>query len=96
MLRGSRSPRAIEFSGSGKAFIILTSGQTAELLPVPGSGVSRFWVALRIAGIASRRSLFVAGDMLNRESFRQLRLWAVWGRLSDVAPPQPPAQRKAL
>ena len=51
--------------------------------------VSRFLVALPLAG-AARRSMLVTADMLDPEGFRLLRLWALWGRLPGVASAQLP------
>jgi len=44
-------------------------------------------VALAVAA-PYRRALLVTPGMLPPESFRLLRLWALWGRLPGVAPRQ--------
>jgi hypothetical protein len=65
--------------------ILLGEGAAAELASGAsfalraGGHVSRFMVTL--AARDSRRHLLVSADMLDRESFRRLRLWALWGKL---------------
>lgn len=55
----------------------LLSGETLTSERQPGSHVSRFLVTLP----AGKRTLLITRDMLGREEFRRLRLWALWGRL---------------
>ena len=90
LLRGRRSPRAIEIRGSGEALVVFADGSTAAAKAVHGSGVTRSWVALA-AGSLTRRSLLVTSGMLQAGPFRLLRLWAVWGRVPGVASGQLPA-----
>jgi hypothetical protein len=87
LLRSRRSLRAIEIRPSGEAVCLLADGSTAAVEARPGSGVSRYWVALRLHA-RWQRSALVAGGMLPPESFRLLRLWALWGKLPGVAPRQ--------
>ena len=47
-------------------------------------------VALPVQG-RLRRTVLVTLDMLGEESFRMLRIWALWGKLPQVAPQQLPA-----
>jgi len=93
LLRAKSSPRAIEIPAQGKALCRLADGGLAELAPLGGSAVTRYWVALRMQAPA-RRSLFVTAGMLTPESQRLLRLWALWGRLPAVAPRQLSVDRK--
>ena len=64
---------------------------------VGGSGITRYWVALRLRGVAlrlrgaalrwrfpQRRSLLVTTGMLPDDAARLLRLWALGGKLPDV------------
>jgi len=53
--------------------------------------VSTHLVVLSIYDVPRRRTLLVAGDMLDPDAFRRLRLWALWGQLPGVAwiPRQP-------
>ena len=85
LLRSGRSLRAIEIRPSGEAICLLADGSTVEA--GAGSAVSRHWVALRLH-VRWDRSFLVAGGMLPPESFRLLRLWALWGKLPGVAPRQ--------
>jgi len=87
LLRGSRSPRAIEIHASGQALLVLRNGESAPMKSGGGVGVTRCWVALK-TGFPARPSVLVAQDMLGREPFRLLRLWALWGRVPSVAPGQ--------
>jgi hypothetical protein len=79
MLRGARSPRAIEIQPSGQARVILAGGDTIPVRAVRGIGVTRHWVALAPASLAGR-SVLVTTGMLGPAGARKLRLWALWGR----------------
>ncbi len=46
--------------------------------------VNRWWVTLPLRG-ESRRIVLVTRDMLPAGDFRRLRMWALWGRLANVA-----------
>jgi len=89
LLRGRRSPRAIEIHPSGEAICHFADGEFCEIAPRPG-GVTRLWVPLRLRS-ARRRTLLVADGMLTAGNFRLLRLWALWGKLPAVARRQLPA-----
>jgi hypothetical protein len=90
LLRSARSPRWIEIGADGEARCLLAGGQSADLQPLGGSAVTRYWVSLRLSA-PGRRSLFVATGMLAPEALRLLRIWALWGRLPVVASRQLPA-----
>jgi hypothetical protein len=90
LLRGARSPRAIEFPPSGAAVMELADGGKVPVRAVRGIGVTRHWVALAVPSAAGRGVLLTAG-MLEPEAARILRLWALWGRTPGVAPGQLPA-----
>lgn len=79
LLRGARAPRIIELRGDGRASVESANGWRC---PVAGGGgrAGRRWAIVALQG-ASRRNLLITGDMLDAESFRRLRLWALWGRL---------------
>jgi hypothetical protein len=53
--------------------------------------VTRFLVILP-AGRLMRRAIVVTPDMLDAESFRRLRIWALWGRLPAVVAKQLPVR----
>ena len=91
LLRSRRAPFAIEIHSSGEARCLYANGDSAALEALGGSAVTRHWVALRLRS-PSRRSLLVAAGMLPGESFRLLRLWALWGKLPGVALQQLPGR----
>ena len=87
LLRAAGSPRAIEIHPSGAATVVLEGGERIAVRPVRGVGVTRHWVALAPASLTGRSVLVTAG-MLGAANARQLRLWALWGRVTGVAPVQ--------
>jgi hypothetical protein len=77
LLRSRRSMRRIRLE-AGKASIELAGG---ESFPAEAGGhVSRLMVTLVLRDPA-RRTLLVSADMLDGDSFRALRVWALWGKL---------------
>lgn len=90
LLRGRRSPRAIEIPGSGKAVVVFANGEAAAAKAAHGTGVTRHWVALN-TGAPMRHGVLVTADMLRPGPFRLLRLWALWGRLPGMASGRLPA-----
>jgi GNAT superfamily N-acetyltransferase len=86
LLRGRDAVRALELDG-GEALVELGDGEK-RLAPVaPRRYVSRFLVTLRL-GAPLGRTLLVTAGMLERRQFRRLRLWALWGKVPDVAAEQ--------
>ena len=83
LLRGARAPRVIELRGDGLASVESATGWRCAVAGGAGRA-GRHWVIISLQG-ASRRNLLVTGDMLDAESFRRLRLWALWGRLPGAA-----------
>jgi hypothetical protein len=80
LLRSPRSMRSIRLE-AGKAAIELARG---ESLPAEADGhVSRLMVTLATRHPARR--FLVTADMLDSDSFRALRVWALWGKLPGVA-----------
>ena len=90
LLRGARSPRAIEIQPTGAAVLVLASGAAVAVRAVRGMGVTRHWVALAPLSLAGR-SVMVTAGMLGAANARILRLWALWGRTPGVASGQRPA-----
>ncbi len=87
LLRSPSAPRTLELRASGEGVCEPRTGPPA-IMRRPGAGsVTRYWVALPLAA-GNRRSLLVVRGMLEPDAFRQLRLWARWGRLPGVAPRQ--------
>jgi len=89
-LLGSRSSvRAIELGEAG-ATLELAGGERLPAQLGPRRYVSRYMVTLAVRR-PLRRTLLVTADMLSDDSFRSLRIWALWGRLPGVAAKQLPA-----
>ncbi len=78
LLAAPGSVRGLELSAEGVA-VVLRSGERLQA-PLPARRyVSRLAVALPLRG-SVRRTILVVADMLPAESFRALRIWALWGR----------------
>ena len=84
LLRGRRSPRAIEIASSGEARVVLANGASVPVRAVGGIGVTRHWVALA-SGSLTHRSALVTTGMLGPAAARSLRLWSLWGRTRGAA-----------
>jgi len=80
LLRSPRSARTLRIEGE-RAMLELANGESVAAQP--GGHVSRFLVTLA-PGAAPWRVL-IAADMLDAESFRALRVWALWRKLPGVA-----------
>ena len=89
LLRSAGSVRAIEIEAGGASFE-LAGGERVAAQLTRRRYVNRFMVALPVEG-RLRRTVLVTLDMLGEESFRVLRIWALWGKLPQVAPQQLPA-----
>jgi hypothetical protein len=87
--RSARSIRAIELAGS-EFRVTLTRGASFAVVPGERRYVTRWVVAVPLRG-PLRRTLLVTRDMLEEDSFRRLRIWALWGKLPAVAAGQLPA-----
>ncbi|MGE5640862.1 MAG: protein YgfX, partial [Clostridia bacterium] len=81
-LRASSSVRAIEVAGE-QVVLELAGGARLEGKASARRYVTRFAVVLPV-GRPVGRAVLVAGDMMDAESFRRLRVWALWGRLSGT------------
>jgi len=80
LLGADRSVRAITVAGD-QASVELANGERFAAAPGAHRHVNRFMVALPLGG----RTILVTPDMLGRDSFRALRIWALWGKLPGVA-----------
>ena len=78
LLRSAASVRALEIDGSNLA-LELRSGRAIHALAAERRYVSRWLVAVPLRGPA--RTILVTADMLDAESFRLLRVWALWAKL---------------
>ena len=86
LLAAGNSVRAIELGGADPVFELANGARVTA--PVAARRyVTRYLVALPLGGELAR-TLVVTADMLGREEFRRLRLWALWNRLPGVAPKQ--------
>jgi len=77
--RSAGAIRRLELA-DGELGVTLTSGARFALRPGERRYVSRWMVALPLTG-PLRRTLLVTDDMLDADSFRRLRIWALWGKL---------------
>jgi hypothetical protein len=75
LLGAPTSPRALVLGD--RLAVELLNGETLSGERQPGGHVSRFLVTLAVG----KRTLLITRDMLSAPEFRQLRLWALWGRL---------------
>ena len=91
LLRSRRSPSVIEIRSTGEAVCLFANGDAAAVEAQGGSAITRHWVSLRLRS-PLRGSLLVVAGMLPVESFRLLRLWALWGKLPRVAQQQLPGR----
>ena len=84
LLRTAGSVRALILEGPDSIELELSDGRRLRARV----GAQR-WVGARLVILAlsapRRRTLLIAGNMLDAEPFRRLRLWALWGALSGVA-----------
>ena len=81
LLRGHGAVRAIELGAEAAATLELADGRRLTGSVAARRHVTSLWVTLPLRG-APRRTLLVAADMLAPGAFRQLRLWALWGRVA--------------
>ena len=91
LLRGRDAVRAIELAAD-EARLELGSGDTVVAAVAARRYVSRPFVSLGLGAPAFRwpggRTVLIAADMVGRDEFRRLRIWALWGKLPDVAAEQ--------
>ena len=88
LLGAAGSVRGVELDGPAIA-LKLASGERIVAELSERRYVTRFVVALSFR--RPRRTLLVTRDMLAPDSFRALRLWALWGKVPGVAAKQLPA-----
>jgi hypothetical protein len=86
LLRAPRSVRAIQLNSglsAGGMVVELANGESFAAEAAGPRHVSRLLVALALR--QPGRTLLVTADMLDRDSFRVLRVWALWGKAPGVA-----------
>lgn len=91
LLRGRGAVRALEVEGESLR-VELAGGDSFGVELAGRRYVSRWLVTLPIRRPA-RRTVLVTRDMLAPDSFRRLRLWALWGKLPVVEAPRAEAGR---
>ena len=89
LLRSPLSVRALELEGP-KLVLELANGERIATEAASRRYVGRFMVSLPIRRPV-RRTILVTADMADADSFRRLRIWALWGKLPGVAAKQLPA-----
>ena len=89
LLRGRAAVRALEVDGDTLE-IRLASGERFPAELAERRYVGRHLVVLCLRRPV-RRTILVTRDMADAQLFRRLRIWALWGKLPDVATKQLPA-----
>jgi len=84
LLRATASVRGLDLGVGDAAFLLLRDGRRIVATVGKGRLVNRLCVTLAVRA-PGRRSLMVTPGMLDPESFRILRLWALWGRVPGQA-----------
>ena len=82
LLRSPGSVRGLRLEGASLMLELASGASLAAELAGPRH-VGRRMVALSLRRPA--RALLVTADMLEPDSFRALRVWALWGRVAGVA-----------
>ncbi len=88
LLRSRRSVRGLETRGGDSVVLELADGERLRLRISPRRFVSRLVVILPAIPTV-HRTIVVTRDMLGPESFRALRLWALWGRVPGIESARP-------
>jgi hypothetical protein len=83
LLRSKVSPLALEIAGE-EVVLHLAGGARFPVEVAARRYVTRFMVALPIRRPV-RRTILVTRGMLDGDSFRALRVWALWGKLPASA-----------
>ena len=85
LLRGRRSVIGLELGREGVLVLERADGRRETHRAAARRFVSGACVAIPLAH-APWRSLLLMRDMLEPDAFRQVRLWALWGRLPADGP----------
>lgn len=86
LLRSPLSVRALEAQGPQLA-LELANGERIAAEVAERRYVGRFMISLPVLRPV-RRTILVTADMVEADSFRRLRIWALWGKLPAVAAKQ--------
>lgn len=87
LLRSPSSVHALTLAGKDLV-LTLASGESYAAEASGRRFVSRLMVTLPVRRPV-RRTILVTAGMLEAPAYRQLRIWALWGRLPAVAPVRP-------
>lgn len=80
LLRGRKSVTSMVIEGPASLRVRTRDGSETEVRAAGRKHVSRLAVIVPVRG-SMRRTIVVVRDMLDAESFRRLRLWALWGKV---------------
>jgi hypothetical protein len=95
LLRAPSSVRSLQVAGEALE-LGLADGRHVVAEPAQRRYVGRFLVLVPVRRPV-RRTIVVTRDMLGDESFRRLRVWALWGKLPAVSRADvPPVARPQL
>jgi len=84
LLSATASVRGLDLGAGNAVVLMLRDGRRVATVAGAGRFVSRLCVTLTVRA-PGRRSLIVTPGMMEPESFRFLRLWALWGRVPGQA-----------
>ncbi len=84
LLRQPDSVRSLLIEGPQALGLVTANGRRSDVRVGNRRHVSRLAVILPIQH-TMRRTIVVTRDMLDADSFRKLRLWALWGRVPGAA-----------
>lgn len=84
ILRGTHALRSLRILGRNDIELEYSHGRTVYGQVADRRHVCRFWVALSVQ-TGTSQAVVLAGDMLEPEHFRTLRLWALWGTTPGMA-----------
>ena len=87
LLRHPDSVRALVIEGPQAVRLVTAGGREIAVHVATRRHVTGLAVIISIPR-AMRRTVIVTRGMLDVNSFRKLRLWALWGRVQGVAPEQ--------
>jgi hypothetical protein len=92
LLKSASSVHALEL-GPSRMAVQLAGGERFETAIAGRRFVSKLLVALPVPG---SRTILITRDMLGADSFRALRIWALWGRLPGAAGSRPVAAEQLV
>ncbi len=85
LLRGRKSVTGMVIEGPASLRLKTRDGGETKVLAADRKHVNRLAVIVPVRG-SMRRTIVIVRDMLDAESFRRLRLWALWGKVPGAGP----------